>query len=418
MSIALESRRLARAHRFLRFGAKVGGLIAGFLIGQGALFVVQTWLIAEGKLSAVASLGFAIAILSLVQWIADWGGLVLLARHAVSGQDFQGVWAANFARIIIAIPIAVALAGLAEIHATTDPFASGLLFGGIAIAPIWSLNIAGFLDGHGKSALSGPTAGLPMIAAAASTFLVFLFSDASFSMGLLVGGSYTAGCAMCVALQYLLAHTVTGIGNPWKLTRADVISYFSHGGIYCLGEFPSQLYGRVLIIIVSAALGQQMTGVYIYIRQVLSGFAQLISFIKRVEFPRLASALLETPLRLRRVMTTQVVNLSASGMVLIAAIAAFQLRDTLPPRFSEVAFYFVFFAAVLPIWAISTSFGQVIILQQKMKAYSAVLLVTVAFSAVITAEFTHIFGLTFIACCDIMMNAVQAALFVRTAYRT
>jgi hypothetical protein len=418
MSMALENGRFARVHRFLRFGAKVGGLITGFVVGQGSVFVVQTWLIAEGKLSAVASFGFAIAILSLVQWTADWGGLVLLARHAVLGHDFQGVWAANAARLITAAPIVGVLATFAVLYTTTDPFASGMLFGGLAIAPLWSLNLSGFLDGHGKSALSGPIAGLPWVAAAVTTFLIFLFSDASFSAGLLVGGSYTVGCALCVAFQYMLVRSIVVVGSPRRIARADVVAYFCHGGIYCLGEFPNQLYGRALIVIVSVALGQQITGIYVYIRQVLIGFAQVIGFVKRVEFPRLASALLEMPLRLRRVVAAQLVNLGVSGMVLVAAFVAFQLRDWLPQRFSEIAYYFVFFAAVLPVWALSASFGQVLILQHKMTAYSGVLLGTIALSAIITTAFTQTFGLTFISWCEITMYVAQTALFARIAYRT
>jgi hypothetical protein len=36
MSMALENGRFARVHRFLRFGAKVGGLVTGFVAGQGS----------------------------------------------------------------------------------------------------------------------------------------------------------------------------------------------------------------------------------------------------------------------------------------------------------------------------------------------------------------------------------------------
>jgi hypothetical protein len=418
MSIALGSDRFTKMHRLLRFGAKVGGLITGFVVGQGSVFAVQTWLITEGKLSVVASFGFAIAILSLVQWTADWGGHVLLARYAVLEHDFQGVWAANAARLIIAAPIVGGLATFAVLYATTDPFASGMLFGGLAIAPIWSLNLAGFLDGHGKSAFSGPIAGLPWVATAVTTFLIFLFSDASFSTGLLVGGSYTVGCTLCVALQYMLVRSVVVVGSPRQMTRADAVAYFCHGGIYCLAEFPHQLYGRALIMIVSVALGQQIAGMYVYIHQVLIGFAQIIGFVKRVEFPRLASALLELPLRLRRVVAAQLVNLGASGLVIVAAFAAFQFRDWLPQHFSEIAFYFVFFAAVLPVWALSVSFGQVLILQHKMTAYSGVLLSTIALSAIITTEFTQTFGLTLIAWCQITIYVVQTALFAHIACRT
>jgi hypothetical protein len=250
------------------------------------------------------------------------------------------------------------------------------------------------------------------------SLLIFLLSDASFSMGLLIGGSFTAGCAVCVAPQYQLVRTVTGIGSPWQLARADVISYFSHGGIYCLGEFPGQLYGRLLIIIVSAALGQQMTGVYIYIRQVLRGI--------RTDH-RLHQAGGVPPVSVRRARND---NASSEGhddagcepqcikngphssychfpAARHSATAIFQ--NSLLLRIfrrcpDDLGDLYVFRA------------GDHLATEEK--AYTAVLLVTRAFSAVITAEFTHIFGLTCIACCDIMMNAMPVALFVQTPYRT
>jgi O-antigen/teichoic acid export membrane protein len=232
----------------------------------------------------------------------------------------------------------------------------------------------------------------------------------------MVGGSYTAGCGLCVALQHLIARSILPIGSPWRLTRAAVIAYLSHGGIYCLGEFPNQLYGRALIMIVGAALGQQTAGVYVYIRQVLIGFAQIIGFVKRVEFPRLASVLVEK-VRFRKLVMAQLVSLAASVLVFIAAFVTFHFRDYLPVRFSEIAFYFVFFAAVVPVWALSTSFGQALIIQHKMIAYSSVLLSTIALSAIIMIEFTPTFGLTFVAWCDIMTYVVQTVLFAIIVYR-
>jgi hypothetical protein len=418
MNIAMPIDRLAQARQFLRFGAKVSGLITGLAIGQGSLFAVQTWLVAEGKLHVVASFGFAIALLSLVQWVADWGGLVLLSRHAISGRDFRGVWAANGARLIVSVFTIIVLTGFAAHYQLTDPFAAGILFGGVAIAPVWALNLSGFLDGHGRSAYSGPLAGLPWVAASITIALIFLYADFSFSTGLLIGGAYTVGCIVCVALQYLLVRDIVRFGDPRRLTRAETMNYFAQGGMYCFAEFPKELYGRALIMIVSTTLGPQITGIYIYVRQLLSGFAQVLGVIKRVEFMNLAAALRKTPLRLRRVVKAQWVNIGAAVAVSIAALGIFLLRNHLSTQFAEVSYYFVFFAATLPFWALSTCFGQILILQHRMKIYSCVMLGSLAVGALLTTQLTGVLGITFIAGCDIAMNLAQIALFARLAKRS
>lgn len=401
--------RIGRFRAPLMFVAKIGGLVGGFAIGQGSVFVVQTWLLTQGKLAVIASFGYALAILSLAQWIADWGGLILLSRHAILGRDFGAVWAANLARLIIALPITLVLATLIILYGS-DAFAAGILWGGLLVAPLWAFNLSGFLDGHGKSATSGPTAALPWIGSAIATYILFRAAADGplMAYGLVVGIAYTAGCAACVLLQYGIARSVCSIRFS-RVTRKDTLAFLREGAAYCLGEFPNQLYGRLLIVIVSASLGQQVMGLYVYIRQILIGIAQVIGFIKRVEFPKLAMALATHDWR--RMMKSQSVNLGFSAVVFVGAVVAFFLRATLPARFDEVAYYFLFFAPVLPIWALSMSFGQAVILHGRMNFYSMVLIATIATSALFTYHFTRTFGLTFIAACEVTMYTIQLSIF-------
>src|SRR5580704_4440101 len=59
----------------------VGLLIGGFGIGQGAIFAVQTWLVAQGELVLLAQFGahFSFAVLGTL--FVDAGSMTVLARH-------------------------------------------------------------------------------------------------------------------------------------------------------------------------------------------------------------------------------------------------------------------------------------------------------------------------------------------------
>jgi hypothetical protein len=400
----------------VQFAARLAGLVAGFVAGQGSVFAVQTWLIAEGRLAIVASFGFAIAILSLVQWAADWGGLVLLSRYAIEGRDFGVVSAAHLARLIVALPITLGVSAFALLY-RTDPLVFGMLLCGMAIAPVWAFNLSGFLDGHGKSAVSGPAAGLPWIGVATTTFVIFSGQETpSVIAGAAVGASYVAGCAICVLCQHIIVRSVScsrGSSYAW----ADVWAFLREGGVYCAGEFPNQLYGRMLIVIVANSLGQHITALYVYIRQILIGAAQFIAFIKRVEFPRLGKVISDVPVTFHRILKAQIANIGASFAIFAASIIAFVAHRELPPHFIEVAYYFVFFAAILPIWAIAMSFGQVAILQNRMTFYSGILVLTIAISSFFTYSFTAVFGLTFVAACEVMMYVAQFSAYAWSARR-
>jgi hypothetical protein len=396
------------------FCVRIGGLVGGLLLGQGSALVAQTWLVAHNQLSAVASFGFSVAFLSLAQWTVDWGTLTLLARDVVTGCGLETLYAANRARLIIAIPILCALLLVALLY-RSDPFASGMLVGGAVSTPFWALNATGFLDGHGKNAINGLIAGFPWIFASAALFTVMFIGHWGFNAGLLVGGGFTLGVAVYIVIQYSLLHKL-GFVSRTPVTRDNVMAYLTQGSLFCLGEFPGQLYGRALLVIVSMTLGQELTGVYVYVRQITSGCAQVIMLLKRIEFPRLTQAAF-APLSMYKLVQKQRMNLSSAIMVLIIAIAMFSARDRLPLRFTEVAFYSLWFAAVLPVWALSTSFGQVIIAKRRMIAYSVTLIATFAVSVLFIVEFTHVLGLAFIAWCDGAAYALQIAIFAHFMYR-
>jgi hypothetical protein len=408
---------LTGARRAIRFAANVCGLLIGFAIGQGSVFAVQTWLVARGQFAAVASFGVAMAILSLAQWAGDWGGLILLARHDSYERQVRRVWAANIARLIVSAPLVCMLASFASFYAATDLFAAGILFGGLPVAPIWALNLSGFLDGHDKNRLSGPLSGLPWVATAIAMVFTVFSSNPSFFGGLLIGVAYSFGCATCVALQYLLARNLIAFESSWwTLSSKDVFDYLHQGAVYAFGELPSQLFGRALILIVSLSLGDQAVGIYVYIRQILGGVTQMVMFVKRVEIPRLAASLEKKPLSVSATLQAQIVNLVTSVCVTGGAVWLYHIRDLLPVQFAIITFYGALCSGVLPVWALSVTFAQAAVLRGKIKEVAIVRLSSIAVSGILTVTFTKTFGLGFIPVVDFVMNLVEIGFLVRIAH--
>ncbi|MEZ0167926.1 hypothetical protein [Microvirga sp. TS319] len=381
------------------------------------MFIVQTMLVLDGKLAVTASFGFALAALSLVQWTADWGGLVLLARLAAQKTDFGPQWEASLGRLVIAVPITLIQLSLIWFYNGLDSLACGILIGGIPVAPVWAMNLSGYLDGHARNALSGPLAGLPWSAAALAAYCMLHTGEASYQAGLVIGMAYSAGCSACVIAQYFIARSIQPAGVSGKVTKEGILRFISGGAAYCMAEFPNQFYARALLVIVSESLGQEVLGVYIYLRQIISASAQAIGLIKRVEFPRFSRVVTERSFRLRDVLFSQGISLGFSFLAFLASLIWAVWDPMIIPKLSNVALYMPFFAAALPMWAIAATLGQVLIVQNRVKLYSAVMLCSIAVSATAVVALTGVMGLTFLALVDVVMFAAQAGAYYTAAFQ-
>src|ERR1043166_2001414 len=129
---------------------KIAGLLTGFALGQGSMFLAQTWLVANSQLIAVGEIGLGLAIVSLAQWTADWGGTLLLSRHAAIDETVGYVRAAIAVRLSLAGPIIAAVLIFCVVYEETQ-FVQGMVWGGAASALIWAFNLTGYLDGKGRS---------------------------------------------------------------------------------------------------------------------------------------------------------------------------------------------------------------------------------------------------------------------------
>jgi hypothetical protein len=394
-------------------------LVLAIVLGQGAIFLVQTLLIFQGRYNVTAALGFGLALLSLAQWIADWGGMALLTRLTVRSAQYVSLSEAILARLLVSVPTAMAQLAFSTTHYADNPMASGILVGGAVTAPFWALNITGFLDGHARGAHVGPVVGLPWLMAAVLCYSSLTFGPAMSdkTVGLLIGAAFSLGCLICVLAQHRFAGRMA-MGYRLEMpTRRGTLRYLTDGGLYCLGELPNQLYSRALIVLVNENADAKTTGVYVYIRQVISAVAQCLAVIKRLEFIKLSLMVSEHRITFPNVLQSQALNISAAILFFLGAIVFANLHVSLPSS-GRLAidtgfwtFYLACFAAAVPAWAVSAAFGQIVVLLDQMRMYSLIMLTTVGFSALGSFLLMPRFGLAAIAVIDSGIFVFQATMF-------
>jgi O-antigen/teichoic acid export membrane protein len=237
------------------------------------------------------------------------------------------------------------------------------------------------------------------------------------TVGLLIGAAFSLGCLICVLAQHRFARRMT-MGYRLEMpTRRGTLRYLTDGGFYCLGELPNQLYVRALLVLVNENADTKTTGIYIYIRQVMSAIAQGLAVIKRLEFIKLSVMVSEDRITFPNILQSQALNISAAILYFLGAIVFANLHVSLPSSRGAavdsgfLTFYLACFAAAVPVWAVSAAFGQIVILLNQMRMYSLIMLITVGLSATGSVLLMPRFGLAALAVIDSSMLVIQATMF-------
>ncbi len=393
------------------FFRRIAGLSAGIALGQGSIFILQTLLMTRGRVDAAASFGFGFSILSLVQWTSDWGAMVLQGRIGANEMTFDHLWESGLAREIAMPAILACQLSFAIYYGRSDALAEAIMIGGALTAPAWALNLAGFLDAHGKNDIAGPLAAFPpALAAVAGCQLLGAKIDPIF-VGLTIGAAYSIGCIVCVLGQFLVAGQLAPLSRPRTLSAHRIGRFFVDGAICSLGEFPGQFYGRALIFIVARSLGLHAAGIYVYVRQIIAASGQVVFLIKRVEFSALRKIALKKPVYLADVFRVQRVSLSAAIGIFIGSLLVHLV--SIPPTLAEVSSILPYFLVYIPLWAGSVTLGQAVVVSGKVHLYSSIMIATTAASGLLALVLTQRLGLLFLALLDFVGHSALTFSFYR-----
>lgn len=347
----------------------IAGLVLGFGAGQGAMFLAQSWLVFRGELTFVGQVGLGLAGLSLAQLVADCGGVFILSRHAAQGRDDGFFASANAVRAIFGLAAALVLALAA--HLAGGATEKAVILGGGAAVAIWSINLAGMLDGIGRTAISGPLSSISWLLAA----LGLLCHDPArqVASGLLVGGLFSLGAVITIIFQYVIIHRAGRRVLTARPRLEEMREFAKEGVFYLLANVPAQIYGRSLIVIAKVFLGSEVAGAVVYARNLVTAATQGITFVRRVEFPALASQFASVRLPIRRVLRLQWWSIGGSVAFLGVIVTAVLLGPEIGSSGEEsVRTALLCLSIPVPLWALSSSFLQAFLALGNTRVYAIV----------------------------------------------
>lgn len=401
----------------LRRLVNLGMLVGGFGLGQGSIFLVQTWLVATGETTLLALFGthFSFAILGIVA--VEAGSLTVLsaqiARHLQAGGERVEVWRAYWETTVFRLTAAVLLiiAGAAALGFSALPeFSRGYLVWSLPGLLFWAFNAAGFLDGLQRSGISGLTGSIAYIASAVALFVARDLPAAE--AGVWTGAAFSIGYALTVVVQ-CAALAALGWRPFWTSpTGAGIRRAFIEEGSMLAGLLPGQLYFRAQLAIAALFLGSSATAVLVYAKQIVGAASQIAGFARRVEFPRLVQAVsgdraldMAATLRIQRL--SLAIAAAFAVMILAAALAIMATAS----GFAVEAWRFL---AVFCITVLSESIGQALVqgLFARSRYHSAavVRIVAVALAVVFGYLCVGVFGVHVFVLSDLLSHAVVITL--------
>jgi len=387
-------------------------LIASFGMGQGSIFLAQTWLVGRGELELLARFGtcFSFAILALM--LVDCGSVTSVARR-VAFANRQGdtaeirrcFWSASIVRLCPAIAVASVAAAYALW--TQDSFSSAYAIAAMPALGFWAFNASGILDGLKLSGLSGLT-GMATYLCSAAMLLPASGLSAN-QAGLALGAVLSVGCGLTVVMQLLALRHFGHAPGKISVTRECCKGLAREGALVLLALLPGQLSFRFQIVVCSLFLGQGTTAIFLYGRQVAAAGSQLLEFIRRAHFPLLVQRLATSATPVSTAFRTQGLATWLSALAAIGFLATgFLIFERAEGAAAAVAGVVCLFAFGVLTGALSATLSQA---AQALGRYRAVALsanggMLVCFAA--TAILGGWLGLAGLAVAEVISHAVVA----------
>jgi hypothetical protein len=336
-------------------------LIGGYAVGQGAIFAVQTLLVAQDRLLLLAGFGSVFSFAILGSLIIDFGALTVLARRTAEADgDTKLVWTSYWSITACRLAIGAGVAMAASVYAilATDEFLRAYVFWALPAAVLWPFNAAGILDGLRLGGVSGLTSVLPYLCSAVALLAAMQVSPGV--AGALLGGGLTFGYALTLIGQYAALRRFGSAPRFVRPARGHILIIGREGGAVLLTTLPGQLHYRYQLLLANLVLGAAGTALFLYARQIATACAQVIGFLRRVEFPDLVARMIEA----RGDPTKVVLDTQRTGTRLGFAAAATMIGAGvaghlwLPGALGEAAFATAIFGPVVLAGAISAAFVQ------------------------------------------------------------
>lgn len=386
-------------------------LIGGYGLGQGAMFLAQTWLVGHGDLVRMAEFGLNFYLATLAILLVDFGSTAFLAREAAHQSPdassapklWEHYWSIVPARVAVALSCIFAAAIYSRM---TNAFSAAYL---IFMAPgllVWAFNFTGILDGLRMSGASGVTGALPFLASAIA--LVAASTTNQVAAGATLGASLSFGYALCVTLQ---AATLAKAGYMPQFVRPSALHIRNsavHSGSAMLTLLPGQLYFRMQLLLSGVFMGAAGTALFLYAKQIVAACAQLIGFLRRVEFPDLVRRLshLEAGPLLEILSAQRLGTMVAVVASLVTIIGGLTAHFAFTGTTSSAGLVAAAFAPTILTSALALSFVQGLMASRLFRSAAAITLFATAVSALFSLVAVGPLHHTGLAAADAIGNLV------------
>ncbi|HZC95011.1 MAG TPA: hypothetical protein VE267_02570 [Bradyrhizobium sp.] len=274
----------------------IGLLVTGLGLGQGAIFIVQTVLVARGGYDLLAAFGthYSFAILGII--LVDAGASTTLARvvarlpaeRKASDEVWRTFCEISAIRLLIASLIGTAVV-IYAFGMTSDGFSKWYVALALPGLLMWAVNAVGLLDGLRLSGISGITGSAAYVVTAIGLALAAHRSVET--AGAILGGAFSIGYLVTLAAHWIVLGRKGWRPRFRKMTRAGLAKAGRDGGALLFQLVPGQINMRVQLVLSTVYLGAEMTALFIYAKQIVTAATQIIGFVLRVEFPGLVERL-------------------------------------------------------------------------------------------------------------------------------
>lgn len=349
-------------------------------IGQGAIFAVQTWLLANGQFELLSRFGthYSFAIFGII--LTDGGTSTILARDvaglADSRESPDEFWRSFFEIVVFRLSVVTLLGLAAAIYIATvasDGFSRSYLLGILPGLLLWAGNATGLLDGLRLSGIGGLTGSLAYVASASALALA---PSASPEMaGLILGSAFSGGYFLAILTQWTILSCFGWTPRIRKVTAAGLMLAFKNGAAMLFQLVPGQIGWRVQLTLSAVYLGPETTAVLTYVKQIVNAVTMIVLTVVRVDFPGLVQKISRTTEpSFRTIAQAQKTTLLCAVAFTVGAILVSSLSYIVPQsRFAAAAHALLMFSPTILSTAFSAVMAQGMI---ALGAYMAVARIT------------------------------------------
>lgn len=340
-------------------------LIAGLSGGQGMIFAVQSLLVAQGRLDLLSAFGthYSFAMLGII--VTDGGTSTILARDMARRAGGQSTTEDLRRSFTEAIAFRLAMVALMAIAAAVyvmmmEPSAFSRAYVLCALPGLlfWASNVAGLLDGLGRSGVSGISSALANAASAAA--LAFARVIPPEQAGWLLGSAFSAGYFATVLTQWIALRRCGWMIGISRVAPDGLARAFKNGTAMLFQLLPGQLLLRAQLALSATYLGHEMTAVFTYVRQIIAALTMIVAVILRVDFPGLVERTSRrSELHLSTAFAAQKMSLHAAIALAAGAVIVSSLSYLVPQnRFSAAGQTLLIFAPTILTISLSLLMAQ------------------------------------------------------------